>query len=94
MEKPKTITWQELKDFANSVPEEYLTKHAYIIISDESTARALNEPFFIQEDIYSNKSDYEDCGPLKELKELHGDEFNEDDYILTTKKGAPFLWSD
>ena len=93
MEKPKTITWNELKEFVNSIPEEQLTKNASIIIGDES-ARELNEPFFMANDIYSHKEDYEDCGTLDELKDLHGDEFVQDDYVLATKQGTAFLWTD
>ncbi|WP_213279346.1 hypothetical protein [Chryseobacterium indologenes] len=94
MEKPKSITWKELKEFVNSIPEEQLSNNASILVSDESPARDLNEPFFSVQDIYVNKEDYEDCGTLEELKELHGEEFVQDDYLLNTKQGTAFLWMD
>lgn len=94
MKKPREITWQELKEFVNSVPEEYMQKNIPILIEDESYARNLNESFFIQNDIYSNIEDSEDCGTLEELKNIWKDEFNESNYQLITKKGTPFLWSD
>lgn len=97
MEKPKSITWKELKEFANSIPEEFINNEASLLIGDESTSRVLNEPFFIENDIYCNKEDNEDCASMEELRNAHmydEDEFNEDDYVLVTKKGTPFLWSD
>ena len=94
MEKPKSITWKELKEFVNSIPEEQLDKTASIMVGDESPARDLNEPFFTVNDIYVNKQDYDDCGTLEELKELHGEEFVQDNYLLNTKKGTAFLWMD
>ncbi|MBP1165074.1 hypothetical protein JOE44_001958 [Chryseobacterium sp. PvR013] len=94
MEKPKAITWKELKEFVNSIPEEQLKNNVSIIVGDESPARDLNEPFFSVGDIYVNKEDYEDCGTLDELKDLYGEEFVQDDYLLTTKQGTAFLWMD
>lgn len=94
MEKPKSITWKELKEFVNSIPESQLEKNASILVGDESPARVLNEPFFAVNDIYTNKHDYEDCGTLDELKDLYGDEFVKDDYVLITKQGTAFLWMD
>lgn len=94
MEKPATITYRQLRKFVNAIPDIFIDNTAMILISDETIARALNEPCFVENDIYSNKSDYEDSGTLKELKEKHGDDFNEEDYIKVTTKGSPFLWSD
>ncbi|WP_185273873.1 hypothetical protein [Chryseobacterium indologenes] len=94
MEKPKSITWRELKEFVNSIPEEQLEKTASLMVGDEFIARDLNEPYFSVQDIYVNKHDYEDCGSLDELKDLHGDEFVQDDYVLNTKQGTAFLWMD
>lgn len=94
MKNPKSITWEELKEFVNSIPEDQLNDGAYIQIADDYNARPLNEPFFTVNDIYVNKEDNEDCGTLEELKDLHGSEFNQEDYLLTTKKGSPFLWAE
>ncbi|AZB01271.1 hypothetical protein EG359_17355 [Chryseobacterium joostei] len=92
MEKPKSITWKELKEFVNSIPEDQLEKKASVMDGDESPARDLYEPFFTVNDFYINKQDYEDCGTLDELKDLHGEDFVQDDYLLNTKKGTAFLW--
>jgi len=88
------ITWQQLKDFVNSVPEDFLQNKVPLMYEDETFARRIQEPFFSEEDIYINKNDIEKIGTLKDLKENHDDEdpFNPDDYILNTKKGTPFLW--
>ena len=97
MEKPKSITWKELKEFVNSIPEEYLDKNASILIGDNMQARILNEPFFQQEDFYINKDDNEDYGTLDALTEVHNSEedpFIIADYRLLTAKGTPFLWVD
>ncbi|PTT24206.1 hypothetical protein DBR28_18580 [Chryseobacterium sp. HMWF028] len=96
MEKPNPITWNELKEFVNSIPEEFLNNNASILIEDESTARVLNEPFFKQEDVYFNVNDNDDYGTLKELTEVHNSEddpFILADYQLLTPTGTPFLWS-
>ncbi|WP_288373980.1 hypothetical protein [uncultured Chryseobacterium sp.] len=97
MEEPKSITWKELKEFVNSIPEEYLDKNASILIGDNMQARVLNEPFFQQEDFYINEDDNEDYGTLGELTEVHNSEedpFIIADYRLLTAKGTPFLWVD
>ncbi|WPO89897.1 hypothetical protein [Chryseobacterium sp. HR92] len=94
--QPKVITWKELKEFVNSIPEEFINNKAHIMLEDESTARELNEPFFQEEDIYFNIDDSDDSGTLKDLTEVHNSEedpFILDDYRLTTPKGTPFLWS-
>lgn len=94
MEKPKSITWKELKEFVNSIPEDQLNDGAYIQIADDYNVRPLNEPFFTVNDIYCNKEDNEDCGTLEDLQDLHRDEFNIESYELVTKEGTPFLWAD
>ncbi|MGK6342895.1 hypothetical protein ACMGDK_11685 [Chryseobacterium sp. DT-3] len=94
MEKPKSITWNELKEFVNSIPEGQLSKNASILVGDESTGRELFESFFTVNDIFCNKEDFEDCGTLDELKDLHGDEFVQENYLLSTKQGTAFLWMD
>lgn len=93
-EKPKPITWRELKDFVNSIPEEKMQDVAFILVEDDSRAKPLLEPFFMHENIYSNKDDFEDSGMLEDLRYAHGDEFNPDDYHIVTRKGTPFLWAE
>jgi hypothetical protein len=92
MEEIQEITWKELKEFVNSIPEDFLSKKASLLLEDDTYARKLSEPFFIQDDIYCNKEDSEDVASVKDLKDAHGEDFNIDDYFLITKKGTPFLY--
>lgn len=94
MEEIQAITWNKLKEFVNSIPEELLDKKASLLLEDETFSRDLNEPFFIEHDVYCHKEDGEYSASEKELKEMHKDEedFTMDDYILVTKKGTPFLY--
>lgn len=97
MEELKVITWQELKEFVNSLPAEYMDKPAHILFQDETTARGLLEPFQIKNDIYMFDDNTEDCGTLEELRELMADAeppFDEALCKLITKKGTPFLWAE
>ncbi len=90
----KEMTWQDLKDFISSLPQEIMAKKASILVDDESQARRLSEPMILANDIYSHVEDSEDCGSLEDLKDFHGENFNINEYELTTKKGTPFLTTD
>lgn len=94
-EQLKTITWQELKDFCNSIPEEFLEDKVHIMISDDNQGKQLNEPYFLEEDVWSLKDGFpdEDAGNLEDLKS-RDPEFDIDNYEIVTKKGTPFLWSE
>lgn len=99
MEEPlKYITWQDLKDFVNSIPEEFLTKKVAVLQSDNSLADRMNEPVFIEKDIWNHvDGDEETCGTLEVLKESDADfeeEFAKGNYEIVTPKGTPFLWID
>lgn len=94
LEKLKEITWQELKDFCNSIPEEFLSRKAHILVSDNNQGQKLNEPYFLEEDVWCLKDgDFEDCGTLEDLRCMD-DEFDINNYELITKKGTPFLYAD
>lgn len=88
------ITWQELKDFVNSLSEDQLVRPAHILFQDETSARPLLEPFVSLQDVYRNTEDSEDCATLKELEEAHGADFNKQLYRIATPKGTPFLWAE
>jgi hypothetical protein len=94
MEDLKEITWRELRQFANSIPEEHLDKKVPVMVSDEDYAKSMNEPFYSQHDIYRNKNDEDDGGSIEDLQMAHGKDFKESDYELTTPKGTLFLWID
>lgn len=86
----KTITWADLKEAANKMNEEQLNTPVYIAQDDEYWIK-INEVVLVEEDIYVNKDDNDDAGSLKELKELHDDEFVLENYRLMAKKDTPFL---
>ena len=90
------ITWKELKEFVNNISEDRLNDNVLVSFEDESEARHMGEPFFLDDDIYAHPDDYEDSGTLKELKEIYqgDDSFNPDEYIIVGRKGTPFLWMD
>ena len=88
------FTWRQLKEFANRLTEEQLNTKVGLFFDDNSYAKPIEEAFQMQDDIYVNKDNDEDGGSLEVLKEAHGDDFNIEDYELSTKKGTPFLWSD
>lgn len=92
--EPEQITWKQLKDFIQTLSEEELKTPAWILIDDNSQATKLLEPLRIEQDIYCNIDEHEDCGTLAELKELAGDDFNIANYKLSTPKGTPFLWAE
>lgn len=88
--KIETITWADLKEEANKMSEEQLNTPVFLAQDDEYWVK-INEVVFVEEDIYVNKDDNEDAGTLKELKELHDDDFVLENYRLMSKKGTPFL---
>lgn len=91
----ETITWQELKDFCNSIPNEFLGNKANVLISDNNQGTKLNEPYFLEEDVWCHKEGFadEDAAHLEDLKATD-DNFDIDNYEVITKKGNPFLWID
>lgn len=91
---PKPITWQQLKDFVNSIPEDKLSDNAYLLYQDESKGKPLLEPFFIDHDVYMHVDDDEDTGSIDELQYAHGSDFDLADYKVVTPKGTPFLWAE
>lgn len=92
--KPVSVSWQQLKDFIDSIPTELLQNTAYIRFSDLSHGRPCLEPGFTEEDIFVNIHDDEESGTLAELKMLHDDLFDINDYRPGTPKGTPFLWAE
>lgn len=96
-DKPHNITWQELKDFVNSIPENHLQGKVMTAYGDEGYSKLMNEPGFIEHDIYSNKEDLEDSGTLDEIKmnlEMKDEVFDISNYELWQEAGTPFLWID
>lgn len=86
------FTWNDLLEAVSKLPAEQRAKQVHISIDDESTFRKVAGLETIQEDVYVNTDDDEDCGDLETLKDAHGEDFKLEDYRLATPKGHPFLW--
>lgn len=90
----ETIKWKDIKKFANSLTDEQLEKNAFVLVSDDSKGRGVKDAALTENDIYVNNEDYEDCGTLGDLKEIHGEDFKISEYTLSTHAGTPFLWAE
>ena len=55
----KPITWQELKDFVNSIDEVHLSSEVLVQFEDDTIARNMQEPFKLEDDIYVYDGDWE-----------------------------------
>jgi hypothetical protein len=57
-------------------------------VAPEDNAIFSVSPAIIEEDMYAHVDDFEDCGTLDELRDLHGDfeEDEESDLMMTIKK--------
>lgn len=86
------FTWDQLHEAISKLSPEQRAKQVYISLDDDSVFKKVEGLETIEEDVYVNKFDYEDCGNLKDLKDAHGEDFNEEDYKLSTPAGTPFLW--
>lgn len=79
-------TLNDLKEFLNSLSDEQLSKPAIIANVDEpfiylTAASVCKETFYVHYD------ENEDQGPLETLKEVHGDEFDIEDYEVLFAAG-------
>jgi hypothetical protein len=88
------LTWRRLAETISNLSEEAKDKQAFILIGDESQGRPIKELCVVEEDIYADKGDYEDCGTIEDLEEAKGDEFNIEDYEISTPKGTAYLYCD
>lgn len=86
-------TFKDLLNELQKLSPDELSQNCSILIDDESFAKPVNSIFKTEDDIYVNKDDSEDGGTIKELEDLHGDDFEIKDYILGTEKGRVFLYS-
>jgi hypothetical protein len=86
------FTWADLAAAIILMPEEFQSNQVCISVEDESEFRTVPSLEKIEQDIYVNNDDDEDCGPLEELREMHGEDFDISNYRLATPKGTPFLW--
>lgn len=87
-----SYTWNSLLKAISNLSPEQREKQVFFTYEDESRFKKIHGLETIPEDVYINKDNDEDCGDLETLKEVHGDDFKEEDYELVTPKGTPFLW--
>jgi hypothetical protein len=95
-EESKTVafTWGDLAIAISKMPTDQRQKPVWISIDDESKFRHVTALEYMPHDIYVNKENDEDCGPIEDLKLAHGEDFVENDYQLTTPEGTPYLADD
>lgn len=86
-------TYNDLLESLKLFTPEQLQQNCSVIIDDESMAKEIKSVSIISEDIYINKDDTDDLGSLKDLKEMHREDFERDDYVLSTTAGRIFLYS-
>lgn len=82
------MTWQELKEFCNSLPEDRLDEDVLAIEENEVKRFYSAE---LSEDIYIHKEDEEQRGSLEDMKYHDGEDFNIENYTLQPA-GIPFLF--
>lgn len=86
------FTWNDLQERINKMTEEQRNRQVWVQIEDEGYARKIEDVQFTEVDIFENIKDSDERGSLDDLKDLHGDDFEIDNYKLRTPKGTPFLW--
>lgn len=88
----KKFTFRDLKEEINKLTDEQLDKP--VIVQREDGALRVSCLDLLDEDIYYHKEKPDDCASLEDLKALHGEEFNPEDYAPGPVKGTPFLHED
>ena len=87
----KTLTWGELKAFANSLPEEHMNTTVYVdVVCDEPLMPATYAER-TEFDVYVNYDDQDDRGTLEDLREAHGPHVDIRNYKISREKGFPFI---
>lgn len=84
--KHKDWTLGDLKNFLSELSDEQLKQPIRLGKDDEPVFCIF--PFIMQEDLYYNVNEHEDCGTIAELIEIWGDEFDIEDYQISFPKGT------
>lgn len=84
------ITWAELKEIVNKLPDNILRQPVTIWNSSEDAGSVAIGVKTLDEDYHFNGD--EGCGPISLIKE-HDDDFeeNKDDYYLVHAVGTPII---
>lgn len=90
------MTWRELKEFVNTLPENELEKAVIVWREDEVTSPI--KAMKLEEDHYVGDFSSNICFPLSEAKEIVSDEDEFPNGIADLEKvydkGHPILWED
>lgn len=81
---------RQMKEFLNTLTPEQLEQKVRIAFIDCPIQHLWGHEIQ-EEDIYCHKGDNEDGGCLQDLKDFHGDDFNQDEYRICLPKGAIFF---
>lgn len=92
MSEEKEYTLGDLKEFLSALTEEQLKQP--VRVWDEDSSRRIIGEHIVDEPIYCHKDDDEDRGTLAELKDLHGEDFKEEDFEMCTPVGTIALLID
>lgn len=90
MEKEKTTTWADLKEFVNSLSDGQLSQQLKVEVVDSAVYDNIGFGV-VEEDIYMYDDDVEDIGSLLLLKECHEDDFKESLCEKITDKGSVYI---
>jgi hypothetical protein len=86
-------TLLDLKNALSQYSDEQLQKAPAVLVGEDAAYKIMSvEP--LDFDLYTSKDDPEDCGPIEELKEYHGEDFNIEDYYVCQKKGEIRMYQD
>lgn len=91
MKKQKVYTLGDAKKFLNSLTKQQLTE-PFSISFDDCPVQELIGHEVVKTPIYVALDDNEDIGTIRELKQIHGKDFNRSNYRLCTPKGTIFFF--
>lgn len=86
----KRLTWRQLKEAANELPEELLDDKVFGWAVDDEAGVKMVEILTLEEDHVFNGDDA--CAPRSELKEMtEPEDWDDDEYYVVHKKGTKIL---
>ena len=87
-ETEKRLTWQQLKEFCNKIPEQFLTNEVSVIGEERGFDIEIAET--LEEDYYQDDYAFQ---PVSVFDDTDGEVFEDMGYDITPK-GSPFLYID
>lgn len=86
------FTWNDLLERINNMSEEQRQKQVLFFTGDDDSFKVIDDVEYVENDVYVNIYDQDEAGTLADLMLANGEDFNIEDYKLSTPKGTPFLW--